>query len=363
MPTTDSPAPVILVTGAAGFIGTKIMNDLARDHRVVGLDIKEPKKLAANADWLECDLTSDEGTRNALQQVQQRFGPRLASVVHLAAYYDFSGEPSPMYDRLTVQGTRRLIDGLKRFERVDEFIFSSSLLVMKPVKDDDERLTESSATRAEWDYPQSKLAAEKVLQKHHGDIPAVILRIAGVYDDSCHSLPIAQQIRRIYEKTKESYVFPGDADHGQPFIHLDDVAACVRRAIEARAELADWELFLIAEPDVMSYRELQDALGRLIHGKEWPTMWIPKAVAKAGAKAQEKLTDADPFIKPWMIDLADDHYPVNMRRARERLGWTPIHRLHDELPAIIEKLQRDPRKWFEANDLPVPAESAVSGKT
>jgi hypothetical protein len=44
-------------------------------------------------------------------------------------------------------------------------------------------------------------------------------------------------------------------------------------------------VFLLAEPDVMSYEELQDQLGRLIHGREWPTIRIPKPVDKAGAWA------------------------------------------------------------------------------
>jgi nucleoside-diphosphate-sugar epimerase len=265
-----------------------------------------------------------------------------------------------MYDKLTVQGTRRMIDGVKRsFHQVDQSIFSSSLLVMKPAEDEQRKLTEESPTRAEWDYPQSKLQAERLLQKEHGDIPAVILRLAGAYDEDCNSLPISQHIRRIYEKQSESFVFPGDVDHGQPFVHLEDVAGCIRATIEKRGELGPVETFLIAEPDVMSHKDLQEALGELIHGKEWPTARVPKSVARAGAKVKEKLGFED-FIKPWMIELADDHYPVEIRRARERLGWEPCHRLRDTLPEMIERLKRDPEGWYTANNLPVPEDVASS---
>ena len=41
--------------------------------------------------------------------VRERFGTRIASVIHLAAYYDFSGEPSEKYETITVQGTERLL--------------------------------------------------------------------------------------------------------------------------------------------------------------------------------------------------------------------------------------------------------------
>jgi hypothetical protein len=65
----------------------------------------------------------------------------------------------------------------------------------------------------------------------------------------------------------------------------------------------------------------------LIHGEEWPAIRIPKAVAKAGARAQENILGQETFIKPWMIDLADTHYPVEIERARGRLGREPRHRL------------------------------------
>jgi len=37
----------------------------------------------------------------------------------------------------------------------------------------------------------------------------VLLRVAGVYDDYCHSLPLSHQIQRIYERALTSHVFPG----------------------------------------------------------------------------------------------------------------------------------------------------------
>jgi hypothetical protein len=38
----------------------------------------------------------------ALATVRQRYSNSLASRIHLAAYYDISGEPSPLYRTLTV---------------------------------------------------------------------------------------------------------------------------------------------------------------------------------------------------------------------------------------------------------------------
>lgn len=354
---------LVLVTGSTGLIGTKVVEAFAADYKVVGLDVKRPERLAEGTDFIECDLTKDESVAQALNTVRERYGDRLASVIHLAAYYDFSGEPSEMYERLTVQGTFRLLKGLQDFRQVEQFVFSSTILVMEPADEEGERLTEFSPLEDEpWDYPKSKIETEKLIRQERGNISTVILRIAGVYNEDGHTVPIAQQIARVYEKQFESYFYPGDASHGQAFVHLDDLVDCFRKVVERRGELQQTDVFLIAEPDLMSYKELQDEIGRLIHGEEWTTLWIPKLMAKAGAWAQGLVAGEEgTFIKPWMIDLADDNYPVAIGHAREKLGWSPQRTLRDTLPEMVNRLKSNPARWYEVNKLPLPDDLQKQG--
>lgn len=355
MTNNTAKQPLVLITGSSGLIGSRLMKALHRDFRIAGLDVVEPGEAIPGTQWFQCDMTDDESVASAVHCVNTDFGDKIASVIHLAAYYDFSGEPSPLYRQLTVEGTRRLIRELSRFD-VEQFVFSSTLLVMKS-SDDGHPVNAFSPTEAEWDYPKSKLAAEDVIQKARGDMPAVILRLAGIYDEDCHSPPIAQHIRRIYEKQLESYFFPGDKSSGQAFIHLDDLVACFRRVIECRKELSEYQIFVIGEEDVMNYQELQEELGTMIHGNEWPAIRIPKTAAKAGAWIKDKLASDEedaPFIKPWMVDLADQNYPVSIKRARDKLGWEPKRSLRHSLPEMIGQLHHDPRQWYKANGLPYP---------
>jgi nucleoside-diphosphate-sugar epimerase len=349
-----SDKPVLAITGASGLIGTRLVKAFADEYNVVALDIEALPIERADVGWIRCDFTNEGAVHAALKTFKDSYGDDIASVIHLAAYYDFSGEPSPMYDELTVKGTRRLLRELSSFS-VEQFVFSSSLLVQEPSADD-HPLTAYSPVDAEWAYPQSKLAAEKVIVEERGQIPTVILRIAGVYDEDCYSLPIGQQIARIYEKQLESYFFPGDKTCGQAFIHLDDLVSCFRAVVERRDSLSRHSMFLVGEEDTMSYAELQEDLGRYIHGTEWPAIRIPKTAAKAGAWVKDKLSGDDdaPFIKPWMIDLADQNYPISVQRAREQLGWEPQHTLRQTLPDMIGRLHFDPKAWYEKNGLPIP---------
>ena len=80
-------------------------------------------------------------------------------------------------------------------------------------------------------------------------------------------------------------------------------------------------------------------------------------VAKTGAWLQgvTPLLE-DPFIKPWMIDFADDHYALDVSRAKEWLDWEPRHSLRDTLPKMIDALKRNPVAWYRAHQLSPPAE-------
>lgn len=345
--------PMVLITGSEGLIGSALAGRLAGRYEVVGFDQKRSVENDGLRTFIYCDLTREESVRQSVECLKKDHGARIASVVHLAAYYDFSGSESPLYEELTVGGTRRLLGELRNLE-VEQFVFSSTMLVMRP-SGDGPPIDETSPLDAEWPYPQSKIRAEETIAGEHGDIPVVVLRIAGVYDDVGRAVPIVQQIKRIYEKELEGYFFPGDASHGQSLVHLDDLTDAIERTIARRAELDPFETFLIGEPEVMPYRELQDQLGELLHGKEWPSIRIPEPVAKIGAQLKEMVGGgSDVFIKPWMIDLADQDYRIDISRAREKLGWKPRRSLREGLPLITGTLLDDPEAWYRENGLEAP---------
>jgi nucleoside-diphosphate-sugar epimerase len=343
----------VIITGSSGLIGSTLVSCLAARYRVVGFDLERPPHPPPVAECVCVDLTSDESVQAGLDRVRHGYGERIASVIHLAAYYDFSGEPSSKYEEITVQGTGRLLRGLAAFQ-VEQFVFSSTMLVHAPCEPS-ERISEDWPLDPKWDYPKSKVRTEDLIRRERGSIPSVILRIAGIYDDLCHSIPLANQIQRIYERQLTSRVFPGDTSHGQAFVHLDDALEAIVLAVDRRARLPSEATLLIGEPDTMSYEELQREFGRLIHDEPWETQQIPKPVAKTGAWFQDALPFAEePFIKPWMIDLADDHYALDITKARTALGWQPKQGLRDSLPKMIAALKADPVGWYRENKLEPP---------
>ena len=346
---------VIVVTGSSGLIGYAVSEGFAQagGAKVAGFDRPGMPHPPPDADNVPCDLTSDESVRDALAQVRRNYGQRITSVIHLAAYYDFSGEPSPLYDQITVGGTRRLLTALRQGGfHVEQFVFSSTMLVHAPCEPG-QHIHEDWPLLPKWDYPKSKVDTEQLIRAERGQTPAVFLRIAGVYDDRCHSIPVAHQIQRIYERQLTAGVFPGDTSTGQSFVHLDDLVDAIARVVDRRGRLPCETTLLIGEPEPLSYDELQRTLGWLIHREaEWETTRIPKAVAKAGAWVQDKIPGIEePFIKPWMIDMADDHYALDITRARKRLDWEPKRSLRETLPKMVDALKADPARFYRDNKL------------
>jgi nucleoside-diphosphate-sugar epimerase len=340
----------LIITGSSGLIGSALIERLGDRYTIFGFDREQSPPPPPAAERVIADLTSDESLDQAFHQIRARGVTRIASVIHLAAFYDFSGDESPLYDEVTVRGTERLLKRLREFE-VDQFVFSSTMLVHSPTEPG-EPIDADAPLEPKWPYPESKVETERLIRGQRGDIPVVLLRIAGVYDEECHSVPLAQQIQRIYERQMTSYLFPGDTSHGQAFLHLDDLVDAFGRLVERRKHLPEELELVLGEPDTLSYDELQDRLGELIHEREWTTIQIPKPVAKVGAWVQDTVPVGDePFIKPWMIDMADDHYELEISRARDVLGWSPRRSLRETLPEMVRRLQADPKSFYEINGL------------
>lgn len=344
---------ILLITGSSGLIGQALCQRAAERYKIITFDRRRSPHLPLHGESLTVDLASPEQLQRALRSVKQLHGDRIAAVIHLAAYYDFSGDPSSKYDEINVQGTRRLLCGLQDFH-VEQFIFSSTMLVHAPCEPG-QYIDERWPLQPKWEYPESKVKAEQSICAERGSIPAVLLRIAGVYNDRCHLPTLAHQIQRIYERWLVSSLFPGNTKHGQAALHLDDLIDAFLLLIQARAQLPAELPLLVGEPDTVSYEYLQRKLGLLIHDEEWITQEIPKPLAKMGAWVEDALPlGEEPFIKPWMIDLADDHYALDITRARRLIGWDPRHRLRTSLSKMVAALQADPLAWYYEHKLTPP---------
>lgn len=341
---------IVVLTGATGFIGSALIKRLADRYTVVALDRAGPPEPAPPAHAIAFDLGSDQAVGDALAQVRERFGPRIASVLHLAAYYDISGEPSPLYEEVNVQGTRRLVDALQGIE-VEQFIHASTMLVHQPTASPDALIAESSPLAPPGPIRSRSFAQKPCCGSGTTRSPWCCCASRGstTTPGARPSWPSRSRASTMHRLL--SHVYPGLLCAGQSFLHADDLCEAIARLVERRQVLPAEMAMLVGEPEALGYAEVQNIIGEALHGEEWRTVRIPQPLAKAGVWLQDEVIGADSAIKPWMVEEASDHYVLDISKARRLLEWEPRHRLRETLPRMVAALRRDPPGWYRANML------------
>ncbi|MBM3207872.1 MAG: NAD(P)-dependent oxidoreductase [Chlamydiae bacterium] len=342
---------IVLITGVTGKIGFRLSEKLTDYFQVVGFDVFL-SNYVPGVDVIGVDISSEESIDDALNVVSEKYGRKIASVIHLASYFNPMGGNWSYYQKTTIEGTEKLFRGLRKHNfEVEQFVFLSTLHVHASCKSGD-KIDENSPIFPKWNYPKSKVLTEDMIHRMQGDIPSVIFRVGGVYDNKCHCPALSNQIQRIYENRMDGHIFTGNIHHGDSYIHIDDLTEAVCIAINKRKELPHDLVLLAGEDEVYSYDRLQREIAKSLFDKDWKTFSIPKGVAKLALWIQNKVPIfSRSFVQPWMIDIADDHFEIDSSRIKKVLGWSPKHKLIDIIPYWVEQLVSDPISWYEENNL------------
>ncbi len=245
----------VLVTGAAGYIGSHTVLALARSGRsVLAVDDfsnssrRVPERLAALSpcpiEWVECDVRDAAAINRLLAQ------PDIGGVIHFAgrkSVEESCREPLAYFD-VNVGGTLRLLEGIVR-HRVPRLVFSSSATVYDSRQPSP--ITESAALHCASPYGRTKLIAEQIIQDvagASGELAYALLRYfnpvgadASGSIGECPSGPPANLMPAICRvaagRTPRLTIFGDDyptrdGTGVRDFIHVDDVARAHLLALE-----------------------------------------------------------------------------------------------------------------------------------
>lgn len=368
----------ILMTGAAGLLGRYIRYALNDHYRFWCIDKSEIKDMYVGDIADQIDI----GSLSGLTEIWDRrpdITAKLHGVIHFAAYYDYRNSGSPENLRVN-QGLERLLMLVSKDAPGDcVFVSAGSLVSLAPVRPG-QRLTENSPRSGLWDYPRSKLQAERLLDQSIIRQPIVQLILAPVYTDWCEFYPLFQWIELCNAAGPEKHFFPGPPTRGLTYCHIDDVVAAfeivlkrygaggdliteatallndkrARNSVEVAMEGGVREKFLIGQPQPLTYREIHARASTAFRGKPVPLIQLPLEIVYYGAQVLEwfaKLRRIDRFVKPWMISFSGYHYAIDSTLARVRLGWLPKKSIQQDLDGLLVKAVRDRANWLKTNFL------------
>lgn len=255
----------ILITGAAGFIGSHVAEALAKaGFEILGIDNystgRRENLEGTGIRVEECDITQEITVNGVFSTFQPQ------AVVHLAAQAAITtAQTNPQKDlKINGIGTLNITRACECFD-VKQLVYASTSAVYG------DRLTlampESTPLRPDNYYGASKLAGE--LYVHIADlVMKTILRFGNVYGP--RQIPIGenQVIARMLNHLmygEDFYIF-GDGKQKRDFVYVEDVAQAVVKSIGQRGGA-----FNIAGGESHSVNEIARLVAKIygLPGYDW----------------------------------------------------------------------------------------------
>lgn len=314
---------MILVSGASGFIGQRLVSRLWAD----GLACR---KLVRSLEWGAAAVIADLADRGALATACSE----VASVFHCAGYAhafsSLSGDDSAKHRTVNFEGTRNLVEAAGQ-AGVRRFVFLSSVKAM--AEPGEACADENFPGKPETAYGQAKLAAEQAVLEagQRYGMHVANLRLTMVYGAGGRG-----NLERMGRLVKRG-VFPPLPETGnhRSLIHVDDVVSAIR--LVADDDRANGHTYIIASRDAPSGRGLFDAL-RQAQGLP-PCHWsIPASVLRMAAKlgdGLEKLSGRRLPLDSEVVDRLLNSAWYSPARIERELGWQARVSLQDGLSEML----------------------------
>lgn len=323
-PVSKVPAETILVTGAAGFIGSHLSERLlARGSRVIALDNFDPfyapqlkrQNLAAIADHPAFQLI--EGDCAEPQDVERAFAQPLDAVIHLAAKAGV--RPSiqdPLgYTRANIVATQVMLEAAKQ-RGVSRFIFGSSSSVYGnnekvPFSEDD------PVDRPISPYAATKRAGEVLAHTYHHlhGMGVLCLRFFTVYGPRQRPDLAIRKFATLLAKGQPIPFF-GDGTTERDYTWIDDILQGVLAALDrSGSHPGEFEIINLGESRTTSLSTLVQLIAEALEVE-------PKLERQPMQPGDVNRTFAD------------------VSKARRLLAYNPTTPVEVGIPRFIE--------WFKA---------------
>lgn len=303
---------VALVTGASGFVGSHIVDELLRR----GVRVRCLLRGTSSRRWLdgkpveyvEGDVCRREGLDQAVEGA--------AWIVHAAGLTH--ARNAAEFHRANAWGTENLLDAAGHADpRPRRFLYISSQAAAGPSLDG-APVTEAMAPRPVSAYGSSKLVGETMTMLAADRFPVTTIRPPTVYG------PRETALLKYFRAVKHHLrPYLGGA-RSFSVVFAEDHARAVWAALNQDAAVG--QIYFVGGPDVTNYEEMGSLIQRAM-GTWAVRLPIPALLLQAGALAGElagAVTRRTPFFsREKFREITAGAWIVSSRKIREQLGWAP----------------------------------------
>ena len=315
----------VLITGAAGFIGSRLAQTLVnKGHQVRAL--VRPTTDTSVLKKLDVELTNGD-TRDAA--AMKRAIQDCQCVYHLAAKTTKDRLSKKQYHAHNVQGTKNVAEAALD-AGVNRLVYAGSVGVYGTFNN--AAIDENTAPKPDSHYRKTKLGGENELLSLHRDrgLPVVVARIGSVYGpgsrnwlDVCHKILLG------------NFRIVGAGENYEQMVYVDDLVEGLRRCGEVNG--VEGKTYVITGPEPATLRELLGIIAEELGAtKDLPSLPITPF------RVYKRLCDL--VYRSFGIQLPRSHYYdlfltdhiFKITKAQKELGYFPNVSLRDGFRRVLE---------------------------
>ncbi len=295
----------VLVTGAAGYLGSLLVENLAAQpgkiDTIIATDIRQPIATYEAVTFVSMDVR-DPHLVDALKE------HGINVVVHLAAIVSPGRKPDRELEySIDVEGTRNVLEASLE-AGVSKVIVSSSGAAYGYHADNPDWLDEDAALRGNpvFAYADHKRQVEEMLAEWRATYPALkqlIFRPCTILGARTRN-----QITDLFDRS----IILGIRGSQSLFVFIwdVDVVACIRRGIETDAV----GVYNLSGDGTMSLRSIADAMKKRY-------VEVPASVVRTSLGVMQRLGVSQ--YGPEQVDFLRYRPVLSNRRLKESFGYTP----------------------------------------
>ena len=318
----------VLVTGATGFLGKYVVEELAEQGyqvRAFGRNLKAGRQLEGPlVEFFAGDFTREEEIFAACEGVD--------AVVHAGALSTIWG-PWEQFYQTNVVGTKLVMEACRHFG-VQRLVYISSPSVYAAARDQLAIKEEATPQENELNfYIKSKLMAERIVGSYP-QVPSVILRPRGLFGIGDTS--IFPRILRLSQKLAIPLI-----RNGQQMMDMtcvENVALAIRLALEAKE--AHGQIYNITNGEPKTFKYLIETtlkgLGEPIRYRKIPAGLVAGVAYSLEGVYRFFHLKAEPPLTRYTYYLLRYSQTLDIQKAQTELGYYPKMTIEEGIDNYVQ---------------------------
>ena len=322
----------VLVTGATGFLGKYVVEELVEHgyqvrafgrNRAIGQSL-----VNASVTFIQGDLTNQEDLTKACQEMDM--------VVHAGALSTVWGPWEDFY-QTNVLGTKYVLEACRE-ANIERLVYVSSPSIYAAPRDQlDIKESDAPQENSLNNYIRSKLASEKLF-KDYPDVSSVILRPRGLFGIGDTS--ILPRVLNLSQKIGIPLI--GDGRQLMDMTCVENVALAIRLALETPQ--AAGEVYNITNGEPRAFRDL---IEETLRGLGYPIRYrkIPAPLVSAISSSLEFIYKSlklkgEPALTRYTYYLLRYSQTLDISKAERDLGYRPKITISEGIEQYVQDYRK-----------------------